>query len=515
MFFSKPYLYEGYHYAQDAGAWGRGAPVGLSIAKIDQKEDLVYVTCDTNVDGRTYFVLEPKTIGGSVYWTLHYATTEAATEVPGLPELPEGFDYEAPALPPGAIDGGTCGDDVAWTLDQNRLLTITGTGEIAENFFWYFNVSDVVIADGINGIGRTTFVSCHMSSITIPTSVTSIGEWAFSGCDNLTDVYYRGTKEQWEKISIGDNNEPLLSATIHFMGQSSAPNPTPTPGPEPTPTPTPTPKPGSRPTSTPNSSSDPESTPTPTPNPTPTPTPTGPVTKTDTASDGTVTATITWPDGKTAVKTQTPQGDMKLVVTASTGATVANISIPASPGPSKQYTDVQSGWYKDSVDKATALGLFSGTGANTFSPGAPMTRGMLATVLYRLSGKVKYGLGTGNFPDVANGAWYKDAVDWAQATGVITGTGNGFEPNTDITREQLVTMLYRYAQLIGLEDKKAGNITGFADYSSVSGYAQDAMKWAVAEGFIKGVGKRLDPAGKATRAQVAAVLTRFTDYLQQ
>ena len=143
-----------------------------------------------------------------------------------------------------------------------------------------------------------------------------------------------------------------------------------------------------------------------------------------------------------------------------------------------------------------------------------MTRGMLATVLHRLSGTVGYGLGTGNFPDVASGTWYKDAVDWAQATGVVTGTGNGFEPNKDITREQLVTMLYRYAQLIGADDGTSANIAGFADSGSVSGYAQDAMRWAVAQGFVSGVGNnRLDPTGKATRAQVAAILTRFTDYL--
>lgn len=456
------YLHEGYHYLQGGGS-GRGAPFGFSIAKINQKGNLTYVTCDTSDQQRAYIILELKTIDGSAYWTLHYATTAPVNEVP---DLPEGFDYEAPVLPSGAVAGGTCGDSAAWGLNQNGLLTITGTGEVAGNFFFGYNASDVVIADGVNSIGAGAFQECRLSTITIPTSMTSIGESAFSSCDNLTDVYYSGTKEQWGKIAIGEYNEPLLSATIHFMGQSE------------------------------------------------TPAPTGPVSQTGTAADGSVITITTWPDGKTSVKTQTPQGDTRLVVTTLTGAAVANVSIPGNPGPGKWFTDVQSGWYKDSVDRVTALGLFSGTGTNTFSPDTPMTRGMLATVLYRFSGEVGYGLGTGNFPDVKSGSWYKDAVDWAQATGVVTGTGNGFEPDRDITREQLVTMLYRYAQLIGVDSENSAYIGYFSDSWNVSDYAQKAMQWAVAEGFISGVGdNRLDPKGKATRAQVAVILTRLIDYL--
>ena len=349
-----------------------------------------------------------------------------------------------------------------------------------------------------------------LNSITIPTSITHIGRWAFGECDSLADVYYNGTEEQWNKISIGEANEPLLNATIHFTGQTESPDPTPTPTPTPTPIPTPPVDPY------PVTPVDPTPAPTPDPTPTPSPAPTGPVTKTETAADGTVTATTTWPDGKTSVKSQTPQGDTSMTVKTATSETLAVVSLPGNPGPGKQFTDVQSGWYKESVDKASALGLFSGTSSTTFSPDATMTRGMLATVLHRLSGTVGYGVGTGNFSDVQNGSWYKDAVDWAQATGVVTGTGNGFEPNKDVTREQLVTMLYRYAQLIGADDGTSASIAGFTDSGSVSGYAQDAIKWAVAEGFVGGVGNnRLDPTGKATRAQVAAILTRFTDYLQR
>lgn len=500
------YCYEGYIYSVGF-RFGGGGPFGFAIADIDQRGNLFYVTCDVN-DGYEYikahFIFEPKTIAGNVYWTLHYA----AGSYEGL-DLPEGFDYEAPTLPADILAGGACGDDSTWTLDKDGTVTISGRGEIAQGFFMENKSYDscvikrVVIDDGLTSIGRGTFEMCHiLDSVTVPASITNIGKFAFDSCDNLTDVYYGGTKEQWQKISIGEYNEPLLNATIHFAKQSETPDPIPTPTPAPAPTPTPDPTPTPTPTPTPN------------PAPTPIPAPTEPVTKMDTATDGTVTTTTTWPDGKTSVKTQTPQGDTKLAVTTSTGATVANITILANPGPAKQFTDVQSGWYKESVDKATALGLFSGTGTNTFSPNAPMTRGMIATVLYRLSCEVGYGLGSGNFSDVKSESWYKDAVDWAQATGVVTGTGNGFEPGKDVTREQLVTMLYRYAQLIGVDSGNSANVAHFSDSGNISTYAQGAMRWAVAEGFISGVGNnRLDPKGNATRAQVAAILTRFVDYI--
>lgn len=512
------YYHEGYYYMQTGGSGG-GAMGNFAISRIEQKGSLFYVTCDLYWEGKAFFIVEPKTINGNVYWTLHKAIKMDIID--GTPTLPEGFDPEEfgydPALPPNIVKAGICGDNTSWTLDKDDLLTISGQGKVVDRYF-FGGGKNVVVEEGVTDIGVFTFECGSLSTVTIPTSMTSIGSGAFADCDKLTDVYYDGTEEQWNRISIGEQNEPLLNATIHFTGQPENPVPTPTPTPAPTPTPTPDPTP--TPTPTPNPPIDPypvtpvDPTPTPTPTPTPPPTPTEPVTKTETAADGTVTTTTTWPDGKTSVKSQTPQGDTSMTVKAATGEALAVVSLPGNPGPGKQFTDVQSGWYKESVDKATALGLFSGTGANNFSPDAPMTRGMLATVLHRLSGTVGYGVGTGNFSDVQNGSWYKDAVDWAQATGVVTGTGNGFEPNKDITREQLVTMLYRYAQLIGADDGTSANIAGFADSGSVSGYAQDAMRWAVARGFVSGVGNnRLDPTGKATRAQVAAILTRFTDYL--
>jgi len=106
-------------------------------------------------------------------------------------------------------------------------------------------------------------------------------------------------------------------------------------------------------------------------------------------------------------------------------------------------------------------------------------------------------------------------VDWAQSLGITSGSGNGgFSPNANITREQLVTMLYRYVQIIGADSGKSASIASFSDSGNVSSYAQTAMQWAVAEGIITGTGNnQLSPQGNATRAQVAAVLTRFVDRL--
>lgn len=239
-----------------------------------------------------------------------------------------------------------------------------------------------------------------------------------------------------------------------------------------------------------------------------------PVVETDTAADGTVTTTTTWPDGKTAVAVQTPAGDKEITVTSPEGEELAKVTIPSNPGPGKKFEDVKDeSWYKESVNNVTALGLFQGTSEAKFTPNAPLTRGMLVTALHRLSGEAEYGLGTNAFPDVKENAWYADAADWANKVGVASGDGKGFNPDGNITREQLVTMLYRYADLIGAKSKNSASLTKFPDGGNVSDYAQAAMAWAVAEGFIQGRNGEIVPRGNATRAEVAAVLTRFVDYL--
>jgi hypothetical protein len=181
----------------------------------------------------------------------------------------------------------------------------------------------------------------------------------------------------------------------------------------------------------------------------------------------------------------------------------------------KSFGDVGSGaWYNDAVRFASSHELFQGTGGDKFSPDASMTRGMLVTVLHRLENEPA---AAGElFADIAGGAYYADAVAWASVNGIVNGTGGGrFSPDTEITREQLAVMLYRYnawssAADGGLPD---ADLSGFPDAGSVSEYAEDAMKWAVGAGLIQGRGSALAPQGTATRAEVATILQRFIEQL--
>lgn len=180
---------------------------------------------------------------------------------------------------------------------------------------------------------------------------------------------------------------------------------------------------------------------------------------------------------------------------------------------SKYFVDVHpvAHWATEAIDFVVAKGVFSGTGADTFSPDAPMTRGMLAVVLYNLEGKPGHSYG-GSFEDVAQGSWYEEAVYWAAEKGIVTGYGDGsFGPEDNITREQLAVMLYRYAQYKGYDTAQGGMaIREFGDFDSISEYAMQAMTWTVNTGIIGGYSDNtLGPQNTATRAQVAKMLMKF------
>ena len=162
---------------------------------------------------------------------------------------------------------------------------------------------------------------------------------------------------------------------------------------------------------------------------------------------------------------------------------------------SKFFSDVPAvNWASDAVAFVSSRELFNGTGANTFSPNAPMTRQMLMTVLARLDGT-----------DTSGNAYAK-GMEWA----IRNGVSNGSDPEGKITREQLATMLWRYAG----SPSVSGRMTGFADADQISGYAEDAMLWATKAGIIGGKGNgQLDPKGYATRAEVAAMLMRYCNTL--
>ncbi len=175
------------------------------------------------------------------------------------------------------------------------------------------------------------------------------------------------------------------------------------------------------------------------------------------------------------------------------------------------FEDVTAGsWYAGAVDFASGHELFNGTAPTTFAPQEPMTRGMVATVLWRLENEQDV-TAAGVFTDVKDGSWYADGILWATHEGIVTGYGNGLcGPEDSVTREQLATMLHRYAKLMGLDLTVTGKLSDFADGTDVSDYAEDAMVWAVGTGLLQGgdIGV-LDPHGDATRAQVATVLQRL------
>ena len=169
-------------------------------------------------------------------------------------------------------------------------------------------------------------------------------------------------------------------------------------------------------------------------------------------------------------------------------------------------------WYYDDVQFVVENGLFNGTSNTTFSPNAVMNRAMLVTVLYRLEGEPKV-TGSSEFNDVARKQWYTDAVIWATKHEIVNGYGNGtFGPTDSITREQMATILYRYAQYKNYNVKASNSLTGYSDYTQISAYASQPLKWANAEDLINGRTRTtLVPRGTATRAEVAAILHRFVE----
>ncbi len=206
---------------------------------------------------------------------------------------------------------------------------------------------------------------------------------------------------------------------------------------------------------------------------------------------GTVAVLVKADGTSEIVKTSVATAD-GVVLTLSGGETVKLVDN------SKTFADVAATfWGADAVAFASSRELFNGTSATAFSPNAPMDRAMIVTVLARLDGA-----------DTSTGStWYEAGVQWAMANGISDGSGL----DQNLTREQLATMLYRYAQLKGC-DVSAGentNLLSYSDASSVSGYAMEAMQWACGAGIIGGKDGLLAPAGSATRAEVATMLMRF------
>ena len=176
------------------------------------------------------------------------------------------------------------------------------------------------------------------------------------------------------------------------------------------------------------------------------------------------------------------------------------------------FADVPTdAWYYEAVNKVWAQGLMTGVSDTLFAPGQSCERGMIVTILYRLAGAPE--AGTSGFLDVPEGDYYAAAVAWAEAEGIVYGYDEThFFPRTPITRQQLAAMLYRYAAWFGLDVSAADGLTDYADAETVSAYALEAMRWAVAQELLFGTeAQRLEPDAEATRTQTAAALARFTE----
>ena len=177
-----------------------------------------------------------------------------------------------------------------------------------------------------------------------------------------------------------------------------------------------------------------------------------------------------------------------------------------------KYTDVNTGdWFAEAVGSATAKDLLQGNGKGAFLPLSTTDRSALATVLYRLAGSPE--AESANFSDVADNAWYADAVNWAASAGVVQGNNGAFYPTSALTREQAVVMFYNYAASLDLDVSGKADLSAYTDAADVSGYAADAMAWAVEAGLVTGTGKgdTLSPKATATRAELAALILRAAD----
>ena len=216
--------------------------------------------------------------------------------------------------------------------------------------------------------------------------------------------------------------------------------------------------------------------------------------------------TVTDASGKTVSTTKTSDTVYTFTMPASqvtVGVTYVKADETTEQPSTKTFSDVSSSdWFADAVKYVSDKGMMNGTGTGKFSPADSTTRAMLMTVIARYAGQDT----TGSNP------WYQKGMEWAKANGVSDGTA----PNANITREQLVTMLYRYAKSTG-KDVSVGedtNILSYTDATTVSEYAVPAMQWACGAGIVNGANGKLNPQNNATRAEVAAILMRYCENIK-
>ncbi|MEQ2454920.1 S-layer homology domain-containing protein [Flavonifractor hominis] len=231
------------------------------------------------------------------------------------------------------------------------------------------------------------------------------------------------------------------------------------------------------------------------------------------------TLTVTNQSGAQVAVTTVSNGTCTFRMPAG-GATVSatfRVSGSGETPTSGTFTDVAAGqWYYEAVEYVSDNGIMNGIGGNLFAPTQYVTRAMVAQVLYNMEGRPAVTTSAG-FTDVSSSDWYASAVNWAAATGLVDGYGNGrFGGNDNVTREQMVVILYRYAQYKGYDTTASTSLAGYADAASASSWATEGLSWGVGAGVINGKSStQLDPLGTATRAEIAQIMMNFCENIAE
>lgn len=209
---------------------------------------------------------------------------------------------------------------------------------------------------------------------------------------------------------------------------------------------------------------------------------------------------------------------VRMCVASQTGIilTVENDAMIRITDNSRDFEDVSSGsWYYDAVGFVSSRELFNGISDSEFGPGFAVSRAMIVTALWRLENNPQAGSST--FTDVEENSYYAQAVAWAQENGIVTGISETeFAPDSVVTREQMTAILYRDAARKGADVTASSDLSGYRDTDQISSYAVSAMQWAHASGLIRGISDiMMDPDGESSRAQTAAILMRFCEYIAE
>ena len=385
-------------------------------------------------------------------------------------------------------DGVTSINDAAF-VNCTSLTSVTipdGVTNIGyEVFAGCTSLANMVLPNGVTRIGAEAFEWCtSMKNITIPDGVMSIGYDAFLNCKSLTNVYFTGTEEAWNGITIDGGNDALKNANIHYNYVSHT-----------------------------HSYKDIVTAPTCTAK--------GYTTHTCACGDSYVDTYVdalghSWDSGKvTKQPTATETGVRTYTCTRCSATKTETIPATGSVDVTEMFTDVTKNWAYPGIQYCVTHGIMGGMGDGTFAPTGTTTRAQIVQILYNLEGTPAVS-GTTPFTDLTAN-WYKPAILWAYQNNVVAGTSpTTFDPEGPVTREQIAVILTQYMfHVLKMERTwTPADLSTFPDGAQVSSWAKEAMQDAVALGLINGTkmpdgAVYLDPQGSAARQQVATILMNF------